>query len=167
MSFVPLTQFQLERPNEKEKNVLHSRVVTHATHLTNSESRPKGASVGGKARMNANLCAAPSELTRQPHRKKTTTCSTCSCIEMSALQRPKTTIQSQPLGIARMRVRQSSLCTRQRTHGCQNSCPRSSWSEHGGFTQDAIQRGPHILGLRVVPRTNSPEKLWSARFGDM
>ena len=38
-------------------------------------------------------------------KKKTHACSTSSRIEMSALQRPKTTIQSQPLGIARKRVR--------------------------------------------------------------
>ena len=65
---------------------------------------------------------------------------------MSALQRPKTTIQSQPLRIARKRVRQSSLCRANREK----------------FTRDALQRAPHIVSLRVVPRTNSPEKLLRA-----
>ena len=164
-SFVSLKQFQLERTNEKEKKMRSTVALSRMRHTSHIPCHAQRAHLWAARHGCKRTCALHRQSKRAMHTgKKPTTCSTCSCIEMSALQRPKTTIQSQPLGIARMRVRQSSLCTRSRTHGCQNSCPRSSWSKHGGFTQDAIQRAPHIMGLRVVPRTNSPEKLLRAKF---
>ena len=60
--------FQLQRPNEKQhQSALYLRAVTHATHLTNSKSRPKDASLGGKARMYTDMRAAPPDQTRHPH----------------------------------------------------------------------------------------------------
>ena len=69
---VPVTltmpTFQLQRTNGQTTPKCASLTRCHAaTHLTNSKSHPKDASVGGKARMYADMRAAPPEQTRHTH----------------------------------------------------------------------------------------------------